>query len=97
MPSGISGMLRRDPAVALAKADSSPVDPANIKLGIKTLAPARARKPSALAAVVLKRRRAARKRYERQGLLVQEEASRRAEEECLADADIRIVQGAGTG
>jgi hypothetical protein len=49
----------------------------------------RARKHSALAAVVLKWSRA-RKRYERQGLLVQEEALRRAEEECLADAEIRI-------
>lgn len=49
----------------------------------------RARKHSALAAVVLKWSRA-RKRYERQGLLVQEEALRRAEEECLADGEIRI-------
>jgi hypothetical protein len=31
----------------------------------------------------------ARKRYERQGLLVEEEGLRRAEEECLADKDIR--------
>jgi hypothetical protein len=49
----------------------------------------RARKHSALAALVLKWSRA-RKRYERQGLLVQEEALQRAEEECLADAEIRI-------
>jgi hypothetical protein len=49
----------------------------------------RARKHSALAAVVLKWSRA-RKRYERQGILVEEEALRRAEEECLADAEIRI-------
>lgn len=49
----------------------------------------RARKHSVLAALVLKWS-SARKRYERQGLLVQEEALRRAEEECLADAEIRI-------
>jgi hypothetical protein len=49
----------------------------------------RARKHSVLAAVVLRWSRA-RKRYERQGLLVQEDALRRAEDECLADAEIRI-------
>ncbi|HEY3045259.1 MAG TPA: DUF2293 domain-containing protein [Vicinamibacterales bacterium] len=49
----------------------------------------RARRHSVLAAVVLKWSRA-RKRYERQGLLVQEDALQRAEEECLADAEIRI-------
>jgi len=49
----------------------------------------RAAKHSDLAAVVLKWS-LARKRYERQGLLVQEEALQRAEEECLADAEIRI-------
>lgn len=49
----------------------------------------RARKHSALTAVVLKWS-SARRRYERQGLLVQEEALRRAEDECLADAEIRI-------
>jgi hypothetical protein len=48
----------------------------------------RSRKHSPLAAVVLKWSRA-RKQYERQGLLVQEEALRRAEEECLEDAEIR--------
>jgi hypothetical protein len=49
----------------------------------------RARKRCARAAVVLQWSRA-RKRYERQGLLVDEEALQRAEEECLADAEIRI-------
>jgi hypothetical protein len=48
----------------------------------------RARKHSALAAVVLKWSRA-RKRYERQGLLVEEDALARAEAECLGDADAR--------
>jgi hypothetical protein len=48
----------------------------------------RARKHSALAAVVLKWSRA-RKRYERQGLLVEEGALASAEAECLADADAR--------
>jgi hypothetical protein len=48
----------------------------------------RARKYSTLTAVVLKWSRA-RKQYERQGLLVEEEALQRAEEECLADADAR--------
>ncbi|HVN80238.1 MAG TPA: DUF2293 domain-containing protein [Terriglobia bacterium] len=48
----------------------------------------RARKHSILSAVVLKWSRA-RMRYERQGLLVEEEGLRKAEEECLADKDIR--------
>jgi hypothetical protein len=48
----------------------------------------RARKHSALAAAVLRWSRA-RKRYERQGLLVEEDALARAEAECLADADAR--------
>lgn len=48
----------------------------------------RARKYSKLPAIVLKWSRA-RKRYERQGLLVEEEALDRAEEECLQDADLR--------
>ena len=48
----------------------------------------RARRHSALAAVVLKWSRA-RKRYERQGLLIEEEALARAETECLGDADAR--------
>ena len=48
----------------------------------------RARKHSTLAAVVLKWSRA-RNRYERQGLLVQEAALDRAEQECLADSDAR--------
>ena len=48
----------------------------------------RARKYSSLSAVVLKWSRA-RKRYERQGLLVEEDALAKAEEECLADFDLR--------
>lgn len=48
----------------------------------------RARKYSTLVAVVLKWSRH-RKRYERQGLLVEEAALEQAEQECLADADIR--------
>lgn len=48
----------------------------------------RARKHSVLSAVVLKWSRA-RKRYERQGLLVEEAALELAEDECLADADLR--------
>jgi hypothetical protein len=48
----------------------------------------RAQKHSTLAAVVLKWSQA-RKRYERQGVLVEESALARAEEECLADADAR--------
>jgi hypothetical protein len=46
----------------------------------------RAGKYSTLSAVVLKWSRA-HKRYERQGLLVEEQALARAEQECLADAD----------
>ena len=48
----------------------------------------RAKRNSRLHAVVLKWARA-RKRYERQGLLVEEDALERAETECLADAEIR--------
>jgi hypothetical protein len=48
----------------------------------------RAKKHSTLSAVVLKWSRA-RKRYERQGLLVEELALEKAEEECLADSDAR--------
>jgi len=48
----------------------------------------RAKKYSALAAVVVKFSRA-RRRYERQGILVTEGAINRAEEECLQDAEER--------
>jgi hypothetical protein len=48
----------------------------------------RSAKYSTLSAVVLKWSRA-RKRYERQGLLVEESALQRAEQECLADEDVR--------
>ena len=48
----------------------------------------RARKHSTLAAVVLKWSRA-RKRYERQGLLLEEQALEEAERECLADSEAR--------
>jgi len=49
----------------------------------------RSAKYSAISAVVLKWSRA-RKRYERQGLLVEEHALQQAEEECLADAEVRV-------
>lgn len=48
----------------------------------------RAAKHSALSAVVLKWSRA-RKRYERQGMLVTAEGREAAEQECLADHDVR--------
>lgn len=48
----------------------------------------RARRHSRLSAVVVRFSRA-RRRYERQGILVEEEAVDRAETECLADADAR--------
>jgi hypothetical protein len=48
----------------------------------------RAREASGLAAVVV-RFSSARRRYERQGILVEEEALEQAEAECLADADAR--------
>src|SRR5712692_1578649 len=48
----------------------------------------RARQHSTLAAVVLKWSRA-RKRYERQGLLVEAAALDKAEQECLADSEVR--------
>jgi len=48
----------------------------------------RAAKHSTLSAVVLRWSRA-RKRYERQGLLVEAEALEQAEQECLADEEIR--------
>ena len=50
----------------------------------------RARKHSSLAAVVVRFNRA-RKRYERQGLLVAEEALAKAEEECTADTPARAA------
>jgi hypothetical protein len=50
----------------------------------------RARKHSPLAAVVVRFSRA-RKRYERQGLLVAQEAIARAEDECAADAPERAA------
>ena len=53
----------------------------------------RARKHSALAAVVVRFSRS-RNRYERQGLLVTEEALSRAEEECAADAPERAAMRA---
>jgi hypothetical protein len=49
----------------------------------------RARKHSTLVAVVLKWSRA-RKRYERQGLLVEARGLENAEQECLADHEVRI-------
>jgi hypothetical protein len=48
----------------------------------------RAKKNSRLSAVVVRFSRA-RKRYERQGLLVEEDALERAEQECLADEQVR--------
>jgi hypothetical protein len=48
----------------------------------------RARQASRLAAVVVRFSRS-RRRYERQGILVEEEALERAEHECLADAEAR--------
>ncbi len=48
----------------------------------------RAKKHSRLSAVVVRFSRA-RKRYERQGILVEEDALERAEQECLADAQAR--------
>jgi len=48
----------------------------------------RSKKYSTLSAVVLKFSRA-RRRYERQGLLVEECALAKAEEECLADSEVR--------
>jgi len=51
----------------------------------------RSRKHSKLSAVVLKWSRA-RKRYERQGLLVEEQAVIKAEQECLADSQARARQ-----
>jgi hypothetical protein len=48
----------------------------------------RARSYSTLSAVVLKWSQS-RKQYERQGLLIEEPALRQAEQECLADSDLR--------
>src|SRR5262249_24899292 len=48
----------------------------------------RAKKHSTLSAVVL-RWSVARKRFERQGLLVEEQGLEKAEEECLADSEVR--------
>lgn len=54
----------------------------------------RARRASRLSAVVIRWARA-RKRYERQGLLVELEALEQAEEQCLADAEVRERRRAG--
>lgn len=51
----------------------------------------RARKYSTLQAVVVQWSRS-RKRYERQGVLVESPALHKAEQECLADADLRARQ-----
>jgi hypothetical protein len=51
----------------------------------------RAKKHSKLWAVVVRFSRA-RKRYERQGLLVEEQALTQAEEECLADTEVRELR-----
>lgn len=51
----------------------------------------RATRLSGLWAVVVRFSRS-RKRYERQGVLVQPEALEKAEEECLADADLRVAR-----
>src|SRR3989475_8519696 len=51
----------------------------------------RARKHSALAAVVVRFSRA-RGRYERQGILVEESALQKAEQQCLADAGQRVAR-----
>ena len=53
----------------------------------------RARKESGLSAVVLKWSRT-RKHYERQGLLVEDAAVARAEQECAADASVREARRA---
>nr|WP_246461035.1 DUF2293 domain-containing protein [Nocardia transvalensis] len=49
----------------------------------------RAKKESALAAIVVRFNRR-RRRYERQGILVEEAALARAEEQCLADEEVRL-------
>lgn len=51
----------------------------------------RARKHSSLSAVVVRFSRS-RKRYERQGVLVEQSALERAEQECAADADLRSIR-----
>ena len=51
----------------------------------------RARKHSNLAAIVLKWSQT-RKRYERQGLLVEDQALEQAEKECLADSEVRKLR-----
>src|SRR5216683_1758012 len=51
----------------------------------------RARKYSPLSAVVVRFSRA-RRRYERQGILISETALDQAEEECLADSELRVLR-----
>lgn len=55
----------------------------------------RAKRASRLSAVVVRWSRA-RKRYERQGILVEAEALERAENECLADAEVRARRRGAT-
>ena len=56
----------------------------------------RAKKHSRLSAVVVRFSRA-RQRYERQGILVEEDALERAEQECLADEESRALRRDGDG
>jgi hypothetical protein len=51
----------------------------------------RAKRASRLSAVVVRWSRT-RKRYERQGILAEEAALRQAEEQCLADEDVRLLR-----
>lgn len=87
---GGGGLLRRegDRALCLACADLDTLE--FLPSGDAALT-RRARKYSTLQAVVVEWSRS-RKRYERQGVLVEPAALLKAEEECLADADLRARQ-----
>ena len=63
--------------------------PPGLPAGRRRRTDRRAKKASGLSAVVVRWSRS-RKRYERPGLLVEEPALDRAEQECVADADARL-------
>jgi hypothetical protein len=85
-----------DPGDFLSQDDAGPLCLACADLDHLTFLPAgdaaltrRAKQASGLSAVVVRWSRA-RKRYERQGILVEEPALRQAEDQCLADEQVRM-------
>jgi hypothetical protein len=85
---GTGGLLRMDDAGPLCLACADLDHLVFLPAGDAALT-RRSTKASSLSAPVLRWSRA-RRRYERQGILVEEEALARAEEQCLSDEDARL-------